>query len=224
MRKSAKYTQALLVFLLINLASANIFAQDEPQWLSQEKDSLNKMELQSKVVEGYTWSYNEAGFDLSSVTPSLSVDNKPSVHTCIASKDSNFLIYFKADVLYPLKDSLVEKVNDNQLLTTKKTGYWLWVEQDLMFSLGKSYDSLEKSIVHRMPMNYAKETYHADEVFTYPMNLKHGNFQGKYNHFQVVYIVKKDRGVVRLYCFYNDQGNWNQRTYRKGVETMFWFR
>lgn len=62
-----------------------------------------------------------------------------------------------------------------------------------------------------------------DTVITYPLKMWQ-KYENKYNYCQVIIIQKNARGLICLYCFYNDKGKRILSYYMRSLEGMFWYR
>ena len=97
------------------------------------------------------------------------------------------------------------------------------IKADFGSNIGKGIDSLEGFPIKYKSSKYAHEAFNADTVITYPLKMWQ-KYEDQYNHCQVVVIQKNTRGLVCLYCFYNDRRKRKLNRYLKSLEGMFWYR
>jgi hypothetical protein len=75
------------------------------------------------------------------------------------------------------------------------------------------------------PDNDTKISTNADTVILCPLILQEGNkYLDKYNRCDVIYLQKKNRGYIALYCFYDDVAAANPEKYMQKIKGMFRYR
>jgi hypothetical protein len=96
------------------------------------------------------------------------------------------------------------------------------IARNIRFSYGDFFvDSMKDYVQSDVG---AQISTNADTVIICPLLLKKGSFYNQYNHCNVVYLQKKNRGFIALYCFYDDVAFADRDKYMQKVKRMFHYR
>ena len=141
----------------------------------------------------------------------------------IISKDKNFVAIIDIPPVWS-KDSVhifMELVPESKI---KINTYHLnHILADYKWNMNNYSISLNQCPLHYHSYQYAQTAFNADTVITYPLKVW-SKYERKYDYCQVVIIQKNGRGLVCLYCFYNDKGKRKWDNYLKSLAGMFWYR
>ena len=144
----------------------------------------------------------------------------------LISRDKNFIVYISVPPVFCRKEDstyidtglmpeLKHKINNSHLI---------YIKGDFWGNIGgERITSLQNLPLNYRSSKYARKTFNADTVITYPLKMWQ-KLENKYNHCQVVMIQKNTRGFIFLYCFYNDRAIKRLKYYFKSLEKVFWYR
>jgi len=218
---------SLLILAILTLIQGKISGQEETEWFSWGSGTtLKYANVESQRVEGFSYLFKEDGYDLREITPLMNTGHILHTREMIASNDGNFCMYIKMQPIASVQDS----VNLSTLFYDKSRDkfsrnelYKFWIELEFRHILKEKYESLDGCPLTYLSSDYAKESFNADDVLYYPIELKQP-FEGKYNHCYVIYITKKEIGIICLYCLFNNEAIENEIYYKRGIEGMFRFK
>ena len=85
------------------------------------------------------------------------------------------------------------------------------------------YQAFYDKVVEFKSSEYAKKTFNADNAaeFYHDIGIY---FSGRYYTHKQVVIMGKNRNVLRIYCYYTDEGFANREKYRNAVESVLRFK
>ena len=97
------------------------------------------------------------------------------------------------------------------------------IKADFLKNTGKRVAFLSKLPITYKSSKYARESFNADTVITYPLKMWE-KYENKYTHCLVILIQKRYRGCIPLYCLYTDEGAKKLNHYIKSLQKEFWYR
>ena len=97
------------------------------------------------------------------------------------------------------------------------------IKADFLKNTGKRVAFLSKLPITYKSSKYARESFNADTVITYPLKMWE-KYENKYTHCLVILIQKRYRGCIPLYCLYTDEGAKKLNHYIKSLQKVFWYR
>lgn len=140
-------------------------------------------------------------------------------------KDGSFVIYVEVAPICST-DSVHVDIEFGPTLTWKIDEMHInRIKADFGMNLNKKVGCifLRDLPVSYKSSSYAKKTFNADTVITYPLKMWEV-YKEKYNSCQVMIIQKKSRGYIAFYCFYNNRDKKKLNRYMKQMEGVFWYR
>jgi len=145
----------------------------------------------------------------------------------ITSKDQNFLICFRSEGYDP-NDTVTKKGNDLHLISIKKdladSLFPNINESDSIKNAGdRAKIQLRDHVTYHSP-EYAKQSFNADTVISYKLNMQGHKIKDRYTDNNVLVLQKNGRGYITIYCFYTQKGKKELDKYMKQIENMFWYR
>lgn len=202
---------------------------------SQEDKSLKELFLS----DGYTLDRNQVRFNQSSdfvfhyipggdrltCITSKQVRDYNRHYNCILSKDSNFIAYVSVPPIFcGDKDSIYADFSFKTGFMIEMNTYHLThIKADFLKNTGKRVAFLSKLPITYKSSKYARESFNADTVITYPLKMWE-KYENKYTHCLVILIQKRYRGCIPLYCLYTDEGAKKLNHYIKSLQKVFWYR
>ncbi|MDR0505266.1 MAG: hypothetical protein LBH32_00390 [Dysgonamonadaceae bacterium] len=193
------------VFIILWSLFFSSVAQGGVDWISDEQQSVLKaMMLDYSLPEGFTGIKYDECFDSISQNDWI----LPCVTSHIVSQEKHF------HVSLVIFDTFSRSNTDH-------TGE-IW--RNIFYSYnGKVFgDSIENYVC---PDNAAKISSNADTVIICPLILQEGNrYLNIYNHCEVIYLQKRNRGFIGLYCFYDDIAAAGLDEYMQKVKGIFHYR
>ena len=146
-------------------------------------------------------------------------------YNCILSKDSNFIAYVSVPPIFcGDKDSIYADFSFKTGFMIEMNTYHLThIKADFLKNTGKRVAFLSKLPITYKSSKYARESFNADTVITYPLKMWE-KYENKYTHCLVILIQKRYRGCIPLYCLYTDEGAKKLNHYIKSLQKVFWYR
>ncbi|MCL4640562.1 MAG: hypothetical protein M5Z89_16310, partial [Olivibacter sp.] len=98
------------------------------------------------------------------------------------------------------------------------------IKYNIIYAMGKEAGKNWREYVDYYPARKARRKFNADSAFFYSIKLEPKDYyQNKYNHFDILCLAKRRRGVIFFYCFYTDEGKKKFNKYWKAVEGILRF-
>lgn len=184
---------------------SQISGQTNMDWITAEQQAVLKaMKLDYTLPDGFTGTKYEECFDSISQFDWM----LPCVSSHIISQDKHF---HTSLVIY----NLFSRSNDDYIAELWRNVYYSY--KDKIFG-----ESLENYV---RPDNDVKIFSNADTVIICSLVLNEGNrYLNKYNHCDVIYYQKKNRGFIGLYCFYDDIAVANLDKYMQEIKRVFRYK
>lgn len=229
-----KKKQTLIVFLLLLLIISKVYSQkngSQKELFPVDWYTLDRNQVQYNQPKNFTFGIDTLqGKNTIRIKSIISEQYRglyPVYHNHLISEDHNFIVYIEVPLVYSgtgIKDSIY--VNPHLVPNLKikiDTFHLRYIKNDFWQNIAKKVESLENLPVTYKSSKYARESFNADTVVTYPLKMWH-KLYNEYNHCQVIMIQKNTRGFIFLYCFYNDTGARKLSRYLKTLKGVFWFR
>ena len=142
----------------------------------------------------------------------------------LRSEDGQFLAFTSMYRTLNKEDSIfISKISPNGFIGTE----WIHeasIKHHIELSWGEKAAENLKKYVEYYPAGKARRKFNADSAMFYSVKLEPEDYyQNKYNHFDILCLAKKRRGVVFFYCFYTDEGKKKFNKYWKAVERTIRF-
>ena len=137
----------------------------------------------------------------------------------LRSDDGQFLTFISMYRTLNKDDSIfISKISPNGFIGTD----WMHeasIKHHIKASWGKNAAKNLNKYVDYYPTREAHRKFNADSAMFYSIKLEPEDYyQNKYNHFDILCLAKKRRGVIFLYCFYTDEGKKKFKKHWKAVE------
>ena len=228
-----KILQATTLSALLLLNISKVCSQED----KKTKDFFNSG---GYISEGYALDRNQVRFNQSSDFVFHHIPNGNLIcitskqfrahafsrhYNCILSKDSNFIAYVSVPPIFcGDKDSIYADFSFKTGFMIEMNTYHLThIKADFLKNTGKRVAFLSKLPITYKSSKYARESFNADTVITYPLKMWE-KYENKYTHCLVILIQKRYRGCIPLYCLYTDEGAKKLNHYIKSLQKVFWYR
>ncbi len=177
------------------------------------------------IIESMKLHYNRPkGF--TEISESECFESKPKLAlmiTCaqrqLKSKNGEFIAFFSMYRPLGIEDSIfISRISPNGFpgLDRQHEGN---IKYSIVQSMGKEAGENWKQYVDYYPVGEARRKFNADTAIFYSIKLEPKDYYlDKYNHFDVLCLTKKRRGMIFFYCFYTDEGKKKFNEYWKAVE------
>lgn len=148
----------------------------------------------------------------------------------LRSKDGEFITFIPLNRFHTKKDSVnLRRSFPEMFISDLNLQHVYQIRAVILYSLGKDatlrgensgFDW--KRYVHYYSDEKAIQKFNADTAITFVIKLNDNEvYKEKYKYLKALYLQKKDRGFIELYCFYTDQGNKHLPKYWQAVEGIF---
>ena len=185
----------------------------------RKSELMNQNQVEYRAVPGYRLAACEEYLTCIFESPKTAFGSK------LVSGDGNLVAFVKVHPVWCAPDSVYIQYDLLPDLKNRINDYHWWVvRSDYFDNTGQMLPpSAFRERVTYKPADYVR-SFNADTVFTYSLKMLHP-YREKYNHCLSLLIQKKSRGVISLYCLYNDA------VQAKGVDAyldslrgVFWYR
>lgn len=229
-----KKKQIAVVFFLLLLITSKVHSQkngSQKELFPVDWYTLDRNQVQYNQPKKFTFGIDtlqgENTIRIKCFTSEQYRGLYPVFHNHLISDDHNFMVYIDISPVYSKTGCKDSTYMDSGLMSELKikisTYHLTHIKGDFWQNIGKKVESLENLPVTYKSSKYAHKSFNADTVATYPLKMWH-KLYNKYNHCQVIMIQKNKRGVIFLYCFYNDASARKLNRYLKALKGIFWFR
>lgn len=200
---------------------------DTSLWMSEYcQEILRSWRLNYKRPELFT---EVKGIECFKDNPKLE-----SVFTCafnqLQSCDGEFRTFLMVNKLFTSRDSVdLQKTFPGMNIPATNSQHIWSIRATVLFSKnmdasvnGKNASFDWKQYVTYYPDALAKEKFNADTAITYNFDLGPKEiYKNKYRHVRMLWLLKRDRGWVGVYCIYTPKAKKHLPGYWKAAEQIF---
>lgn len=212
-----------LITIGVFFLSQSIFSQSR-EWMSEYEINMLK---NSRLIYNKPNNFKEVigGNDCFENNPTLK-----KILICggnkLQSNDSSFVVFNTIGTVYtrkPQNDQVIQVLPPKEKTPyTPNTHYIAYIKNDISQSLGKEAALNWQDHVRYYSKEETLKKFNADTAISYSINLKSQDYyQGKYNNLWVLMIQKKDKGFLRMYCFYENISKKKLAKYKAEIEKVF---
>ena len=210
----------LLIFISLDICSQQNFFQGKHFFSSY---MLDKNQVNYLLPANFSFIYLDNEETLECLRYDKSRICMSGFYDKIVSKDKNFVAFIYVPPVYSKDSVYIDSPLFPELKLKINTYHLNHILADYKWNMNNYSISLNQCPLHYHSYQYAQTAFNADTVITYPVKVW-SKYERKYDYCQVVIIQKNARGLVCLYCFYNDKGKRKWDNYLKSLAGMFWYR
>ena len=214
-----RFFQFLALGLLLTV-SGGMYAQEKQDgWLTPRGEDI----LKHKMKMSYS---KPAGFD-ELLRPECFKGNPQLSRTItcsfyqLVSMDGECILFLQIYPPFTRQDSIdMTKLIPGYDHDVVDKQHMYHIKEDIRESRGEGAAPHWRDYVTYYRSGEARKKFNADSAIFVPIGYKDPSYyyQGKYSHFEALYLQKKGRGFINFYCFYTDAGAKDIKRYRKIME------